>query len=296
MSNLTSVSAASYSAQFLAPDSIVSAFGANLSPVTQSTGGNFPTTLSGINVNIIDNSGNTYNPQLYLVSPGMVKFVLNDAVADGEAVVSVVNDGQTMATGFVQVASVAPAIFSADSSGQGVAAGIAALTSNDATSSTTLASYNAAQGTWTPVAIDVTQNATLTLYATGIRHRSSLANVSLTVTGVNVPVTFAGANPQAVGVNDLIAGPLPASLAGERRCSYDAERRRARGERGQHTNQVRRHNEFQPSIENSSCPADSAIRHAAARAGVEILAHQWKSDCGCQQSSGADVGRELVWI
>jgi uncharacterized protein (TIGR03437 family) len=54
----------------------------------------------------------------------------------------------------------------------------------------------------------------LSLYGTGMRGFSSLANVSLTIGGVSVPVLFVGAQASLPGVDLVSAGPLPAALQG----------------------------------------------------------------------------------
>lgn len=54
----------------------------------------------------------------------------------------------------------------------------------------------------------------LTLYGTGIRNRTSLANVTVTVKGVTVPVQYAGATPGFSGL-DQVNILLPAELRGK---------------------------------------------------------------------------------
>jgi uncharacterized protein (TIGR03437 family) len=53
----------------------------------------------------------------------------------------------------------------------------------------------------------------LTLYGTGIRGRSALANVTVTIAGVAVPVQYAGPTPNFSGL-DQVNVPLPLSLRG----------------------------------------------------------------------------------
>ena len=54
----------------------------------------------------------------------------------------------------------------------------------------------------------------LLLVGTGIRGRSAVASVTCTVGGVNVPVSFAGAQGDLVGLDQINVGPLPRALAG----------------------------------------------------------------------------------
>ena len=53
----------------------------------------------------------------------------------------------------------------------------------------------------------------LTLYGTGIRNRSSLASVTVTISGVSVPVSYAGAQSDLAGT-DQVRVALPLSLRG----------------------------------------------------------------------------------
>jgi len=53
----------------------------------------------------------------------------------------------------------------------------------------------------------------LTLYGTGIRNRSSLTNVQVTVNGVSVPVEYAGPQPTYAGL-DQVNVLLPLTLSG----------------------------------------------------------------------------------
>ena len=62
--------------------------------------------------------------------------------------------------------------------------------------------------------VNVTSGTTyLTLYGTGIRNRSALAKVQLSVNGISLPAAFAGAQPSFTGL-DQVNVVLPSSLAG----------------------------------------------------------------------------------
>jgi len=54
----------------------------------------------------------------------------------------------------------------------------------------------------------------LVLFGTGIRGRTSLAGVRLTVGGVSVPVAYAGEQPDFVGLDQVNTAALPRSLRG----------------------------------------------------------------------------------
>ena len=137
---LYSVSAASRALGFVAPESIVSGFGANLSAATESASSiPLPTTLAGVSVLIKDRTGREQSAPLFYVSPDRVKYQIPPGTAVGEATVSVRRDGNTLASGNLQVAPLAPALFAANGDGRGPAAALALRVSSDGN---TLASGN----------------------------------------------------------------------------------------------------------------------------------------------------------
>lgn len=111
--------------------------------------------------------------------------------------------------GSASLALVAPGLFSANSTGQGLAAGqlLRVTISNNNQVSEQLSSNG---NTLNPSI----ENYYLILYGTGIRFRSSLNNVSAKVGGVTVPVAYAGNQNYYLGVDQVNIGPLPASLKG----------------------------------------------------------------------------------
>jgi uncharacterized protein (TIGR03437 family) len=75
--------------------------------------------------------------------------------------------------------------------------------------------FQCSASTCTPVPINLGVSGAiyLTLYGTGIRNRSALANVQATINGDAVPVQYAGAQPTYPGL-DQVNVSLPAALAG----------------------------------------------------------------------------------
>ena len=59
-----------------------------------------------------------------------------------------------------------------------------------------------------------TDSVYLWLFGTGVRRRSSLANVSVTLGTANLPVLFAGDQGQYLGEDQINVGPVPRSVAG----------------------------------------------------------------------------------
>lgn len=79
-----------------------------------------------------------------------------------------------------------------------------------------VARFDAGLNRYLPAPIDLTNNADkvcLVLSGTGLRHRSSLANVSASIGGEEVEVLFAGAQQQFTGMNQINLR-LPLNLAG----------------------------------------------------------------------------------
>ena len=123
-----SVSAASLALGFVAPESVVSGFGANLSTATESASSiPLPTTLAGVSISVRDRTGSERLAPLFYVSPGQLNYQIPPGTAIGEATVSVLGGGNTVASGNLQVAPLAPALFAANADGRGTAAALALL-------------------------------------------------------------------------------------------------------------------------------------------------------------------------
>jgi uncharacterized protein (TIGR03437 family) len=69
-----------------------------------------------------------------------------------------------------------------------------------------------------PIDLGVDRPVYVSFYGTGIRNRSSLANVTVTINGVSVPASYAGAAPDYVGLDQVNVG-LPLTLRGSGECS-----------------------------------------------------------------------------
>jgi hypothetical protein len=100
--------------------------------------------------------------------------------------------------------------------GMGTAAATAVrISGSDPGSAIPLSLFNCYSLSCTALPIDVSGSAPvyLTLYGTGIRNRSFLNNVLVTINGVNLPVLYAGAQPNFAGL-DQINVQLQAQLSG----------------------------------------------------------------------------------
>ncbi len=211
-------SAASYNGARLAPESIIAAFGPGLATGIQSaTTIPLPTSLGGTVIKVEDFAGAERLAPLFFVAPNQVNYQTPAETASGPAVITITaGDGATL-IGVAQMENVAPGLFSANSNGQGVAAAVALrVKGNGDQSYEPIISYDAAQNRLVALPVDlgpVGDQVFLLLYGTGLRRRSSLPAVSAKVGGVTADVSFAGAAPGFVGL-DQITILLPSSLAG----------------------------------------------------------------------------------
>jgi len=125
------------------------------------------------------------------------------------------SDG-TVSYGGARIDSVAPGLFTADASGNGVAAGVVRVLHADGTVTTTLTFTCSPDGDCiaTPISLGtVGDEAVVELYGTGIRGRSSLDNVTCTIGGIASQVLYAGPQGQDPG-RDQVNVSLPHGLAG----------------------------------------------------------------------------------
>jgi uncharacterized protein (TIGR03437 family) len=215
---LTAASAASFRADELAGESIASIFGSALATTTQAaTTIPLPTTLANTSVRIKDAAGVERLAPLFFVSPTQINLLVQSGVANGAGVFTVIKSDGTAPGGAVQIASVAPGLFSANANGQGVAAGVVLrVRSNGTRSFEPIAQFDLAQNRMVSIPIDLgpaTDEVFLVLFGTGLRFRSSLAAAVLKIGGVDAPVTFAGAQGDLAGL-DQVNARLPRSLVG----------------------------------------------------------------------------------
>lgn len=146
------------------------------------------------------------------MSFGQINFVVPTGLAPGLATVTVTNSTGKSASVSVTVGPVSPALFSADGSGSGGAA--ANVTAPDGSPALLPTSVCLPFGcTLRDISLPPAVPVYLILYGTGIRGRSGLDGVSLTIGDTSVPVTYAGEQGGYAGL-DQVDALLPASLAG----------------------------------------------------------------------------------
>ena len=211
------VSGASFTGPNVAPGSIATIFGDQLAPATeQATVLPLPAALAGISVSLTDRAGVTRDAPLFYASPKQINFQVPAGAVPGPATATVHSFGITRATGSLQVEATAPGIFTQNADGKGVpAAIIVRIAADGSMSSESVFSCGAAPGSCEPVPIEVGSGANrayLILFGTGIRNRTAITGVSMTIGALNVPVEYAGPQGNFVGL-DQVNIPLPAELA-----------------------------------------------------------------------------------
>jgi uncharacterized protein (TIGR03437 family) len=190
----------------VAPDSLASLYGNSLaSGNAQAASQPLPTNLGGVTLLVTDATGAQHSAPLVFVSPTQINFLVPAGTAAGAANFTVTNGtGNQTFAGTVQ--AVAPALFSMSGTGSGVAAATAIITNaGNPQSQSPLPVFQCAGSTCSsvPIALGLDTPIFVTFYGTGIRNRSSLNNVSVTIHGVSVPVLYAGPTPGFAGLDQV---------------------------------------------------------------------------------------------
>ncbi|MFN0108752.1 MAG: IPT/TIG domain-containing protein [Blastocatellia bacterium] len=181
--NVATVSAASFLGAELAPESIVAAFGGNLATgVAVASTVPLPTTLLGTKVTVKDSAGNSRDAALFFVAPSQINYQVPPGTANGAAMVTVMTNNNVVAMGTINVGRVAPGLFSANASGQGVAAAVILRIRNGVQTFEPVSQFSG--GAQVPVDIDLGPAGDivyLLLNGTGLRNRTSAGNISVTL-------------------------------------------------------------------------------------------------------------------
>jgi uncharacterized protein (TIGR03437 family) len=144
-----------------------------------------------------------------------VNFLVAAGAAAGPATVTIASQSGASAvtlSSAIEVAPVAPAMFTLN--GSGLAAAYAVLVSSDGTQ-TVEQVYSAQTGAVAAVPVNLgstTDQVYLALYGTGIRNAAS-GSVTVNIQGLNAPVTYAGPQPGFPGL-DQVNVLVPRALAG----------------------------------------------------------------------------------
>ena len=213
-----SVSAASMAGTTIAPESLVAVFGANLASTTQiASGPNLPLVLGNTTVLVKDSKGVERPAPLFFVSPTQINYLMPAETAEGTASVMIFNENGEVFNGLTPITRVAPGLFTANASGQGIAVGETVRVRADSSQIyESIALWDTDRLRFVGRPIDLgppTDQVYLVLYGTGMRFRENLGKVTVTIGGVPATVTYLGPQNTFAGLDQLNL-LLPRSLAG----------------------------------------------------------------------------------
>lgn len=214
----------------VAPGSLVSLFHQGMTPTIEAAQSlPLPATLAGVQVYLELSAGNYLVAPLLYASPTQINLQLPENTPLGRIKLRLwtsampygSNGSGHFAIGEVEVVALTPNVFSADSSGKGpAAANIQRIRPGQAdvyepVAATVLDEQGKPMIVARPITIGGGAEKTyLVLYATGLRKRDTNASVTARIGDVMLPVEYAGAQGQFVGL-DQINILLPSSLRGK---------------------------------------------------------------------------------
>lgn len=212
------LSNASYRPNPVAPESILSIFGSGLSGATATNASiPLPLTLSGTTATVIDRNGRESAAGFYLVSPSQINAVLPAGIPNGPAQLRIRGAGGVTVAASLSIAPVAPALYSASADGRGTPAAILGRLGPGG-NATFEPTFECSGGVCSAKALDISPSDEfyLGLFGTGIRGRSALNRVTITIGGLNLVPIFAGPQPEYPGLDQMNV-LLPKALVGRGR-------------------------------------------------------------------------------
>jgi uncharacterized protein (TIGR03437 family) len=200
---LSAVNAASYTGGAQAVGSIVSAFGLHLAPETGSAD-SLPLPGEIHRTRLLIQSGNrTRVCPLFYVSPSQINFLIPGDLPPGPASLMLYQNGVETIGALLSLEPVKPALFAANANGSGPAAGSFVRVEGERQTAGNLVDCTpgtcVAQPVQTPASSD--GKLFLTLFGTGIRHRSG--PVEAEIDGNPATVTFAGPQGHFEGLDQV---------------------------------------------------------------------------------------------
>jgi uncharacterized protein (TIGR03437 family) len=209
------VNGASFSAGPVSPDSWADSFGTSLA-TRFLLDGKLPESLDGTTLTITDSRGTVRRSRLHLVSQDRIQFLVPGGLSPGRASLMVTNSSAASNTIAIEIATVAPGVFSANASGRGPAAASFLRVRADGSRSDGFTFTLDAPPNRLNVPIDLGPAGDviyISFFGTGFRfHRTATVQIG----GLAVTVVGAVAQGQFEGLDQLVVGPLPRELAGRR--------------------------------------------------------------------------------
>ncbi len=208
------VNSASFAAGVVPSNYYATIFGNNLAVAGLQGDATSSSILGGTSVTMVDSAKRSSTTNLWFVSYGQANFVVPSDLASGPATVTLTNSTGKSASFQVTIGTLNPGVFSVDGSGSGYALASVVILRKDAEPTSQV---TAAQTPFGPIPVPIPMvsgtQVYLILSGTGIRGRSSLAGVQLTINGVPANVLYAGPAGGYPALDQLDA-LIPAGLAG----------------------------------------------------------------------------------
>lgn len=197
----------------VAAESIASAYGSDLANTT-TPAETLGTSLGGTTVNLTDSTGTSRPATLFYVSPKQVNFEIPAGTANGTATVTVHSGDGTNSSGSVEIASVAPGLYTANTNSLAAAYAIHYSATGTLTSQQNVAAVNSSnQVVPSPISLDPQGSQVyLLLFGTGLRHAAQ-SSVTVTIGSTTLTPAYSGAQGGFAGL-DQINVLLPYSLKG----------------------------------------------------------------------------------
>lgn len=209
------VDGASFQPIPLAPDAIVSLFGENLSGGTEKANTMpLPTTLQSTRL-LLRNGGEEWEMPLFYVSESQINALIPGTVPFGQATIRLLRNNTEMATIPIAIEPISPALFTANSSGQGAPAGYYIRSKGDVQVRGELATCPGDGDPCVPLAMNWGANdedVFLILFGTGFRG-FTLLPPEVRANNVAAQANYVGPQGEFVGL-DQINVKLPRLLKG----------------------------------------------------------------------------------
>jgi uncharacterized protein (TIGR03437 family) len=213
---LVCVNAATFTAGPLASDTLVSAFGTHLALDTRAAA-YWQYNVADTTVTITDQQQVKHEAYVLFVSPTQVNFALPASLTPGAVTVAITSPDGYVTSCRLQIASIAPGLFSANASGSGLASGLILRTrANQTQSYEPLARFDTTLNRFVavPAIVNTPEEIVhLMLFGTGLRGRSSLSGVTARIGNRSLEVSYCGPVNSLLGLDQLNLA-LPAALAG----------------------------------------------------------------------------------
>ncbi|GEM_PF-1628499 len=202
-------SSADFNLAALASESLATAFGRDLAAGTLTAETlPLPTTLGGAQVVVRDSLGAERLAPILFVSPGQINFQVPAETAPGLAVVTITGENQHRAVAVVEIKPSAPALFTGEASGHGLAAGMVMRMRNDGPATLEPAMrFDPSSKKFIAAPIYLRRDQSegeeqvfLLLFGTGIRHGRTK---SVTIAGAPAELTYAGAQNGFAGLDQI---------------------------------------------------------------------------------------------